>query len=64
MDPKLLKNQQRYGTGTGIRTVTCQKVGTGTVINYGSGTGTRYDIMYLITFMYGAGTGTGTVTFQ
>jgi hypothetical protein len=25
--------------------------GTGTVINYGSGTGTRYKIMYLITFI-------------
>jgi hypothetical protein len=25
--------------------------GTGTVINYGSGTGTRFKIMYLITFI-------------
>jgi hypothetical protein len=25
-------------------------IGTGTVINYGSGTGTRYKIMYLTTF--------------
>jgi hypothetical protein len=25
--------------------------GTGTVINYGSGTGTRYNIMYFITFI-------------
>jgi hypothetical protein len=25
--------------------------GTGTVINYGSGTGTRYEIMYLINFI-------------
>jgi hypothetical protein len=38
-------------TGTGIGTVTCKKVGTGTVINYGSGTGTRYNIMHLITFI-------------
>jgi hypothetical protein len=27
------------------------KVGTGIVINYGSGTGTRYKIMYLISFI-------------
>ncbi len=34
------------GTGT----VTRSKVGTGTAINYGSGTVTRYKIMYLIIF--------------
>ncbi len=30
--------------------VTCSKVGTGTVINYDSGTGTRYKMIYLISF--------------
>ena len=39
------------GTGTVTGTVTWQKVGTGTVINYGSGTGTRHKIMYLISFI-------------
>ncbi len=39
--------EQRCGTGT----VTWSKGGTGTAINYGSGTGTRYKIMYLISFI-------------
>jgi hypothetical protein len=41
------------GTGTVTGTVTCEKVGTGigTVINYGSGTGTRHKIMYFISFI-------------
>ena len=39
------------GTGTVTGTVTWQKVGTGTVINYGSGTGTRHKIMYLVSFI-------------
>jgi hypothetical protein len=37
--------------GTGTVTVTYKKVRTGTVINYGSGTGTRYEIRYLISFI-------------
>ncbi len=51
------RNFLTSGTGTGTRTgtvpVTCEKVGTetGTVINYGSGTGTRDKIMYLISFI-------------
>jgi len=38
-------------SGTGTGTITCSKVRTGTIIIYGSGTGTRYNIMYLITFL-------------
>ncbi len=45
------RNFLTSGTGTGAGSVTCWKVGTGTVINYGSGTGTRYKIMYLISFI-------------
>jgi hypothetical protein len=36
-------------SGTG--TLSCVKIGTGPVINYGSGTGTRHKIMYLISFI-------------
>jgi hypothetical protein len=47
LDPALWNRNRRNrnfltsGTGTGI----------GTVINYGYGSGTRYNIMYLITFI-------------
>ncbi len=40
------RNRNFLTSGTG--TVTCLKVGTGSVINYGSGTGTRYQIMFII----------------
>ncbi len=43
------RNRNFLTSGTG--TVTCLKVGTGTVINYGSGTWTRHKIMYLISFI-------------
>jgi hypothetical protein len=45
------RNRNRNFLTSGTGTVTCEKVGTGTVINYGSGTGTRYKIMYLSTFI-------------
>ena len=45
------RNFLTSGTGTVTGTVTCLKVRTGTVINYGSGTGTRHKIMYLISFI-------------
>jgi hypothetical protein len=52
---ELNTGNQCYGTVTyrnfltsGTGTVTCKKVCTGTVINYGSETGTRYKIMYRI----------------
>jgi hypothetical protein len=38
------RNRNFLTSGTG--TVTCKKDGAGTVIDYGSGTGTRYKIMY------------------
>jgi hypothetical protein len=46
----VLWNRNRNFLNSGTGTV---KVGTrtGTVINYGSGTGTRYKIMYLISFI-------------
>jgi RNA recognition motif-containing protein len=43
------RNRNFLTSGTGP--VTCLKVGTGTVINYGSGTGSRYKIMCLISFI-------------
>ena len=45
------KSRNFLPCGTGTGTETRKKVGTGTVINYGSGTGTIYKIMYLITFI-------------
>ncbi len=53
-----LWNQNRNRRGnlnfltSGTGTVTCSKVGIGTVINYSSGTGTRYKIKYLTFFSF------------
>jgi hypothetical protein len=44
-------NRNRNFLTSGTGTVTCSKVGNGTVINYGFGTGARYKIMYLISFI-------------
>ncbi len=46
------RNFLTSGTGTWTGTVTCLKVGTGTPINYGSRTGTRFRIMYLTFFIH------------
>ena len=46
------RNRNFLTSGTGTGTITCSKVRTGTIIIYGSGTGTRYNIMYLITFLW------------
>jgi hypothetical protein len=46
-----LWNRNRNFLTSGTGTVTCKKVGTGTGINYVSGTGTRNKIMYLISFI-------------
>jgi hypothetical protein len=45
------RNRNFLTSGTGTGTITCSKVRTGTIIIYGFGTGARYNIMYLITFL-------------